>query len=302
MATNSPVVPSIRPTSVTCGPGRHASDESITWNNGCVSIGASETDLDRGVLHRASARRRPPRPAAARGCPRSAARRARAPRRRASTATPAARRDDGVGGERHVVRVAAEHHEVVRVVRDRGGDRAGPVPPARRAAPRAASASMRPCRCTVTCTRSPSGTSTTPSRTIDRRSRPNGSSPRRRSRACGARRRARRAAAACRTARGRASFIVSSGGSLGPSTTSTSMRPPAATNRPSTSTCSATNVSRSVEHDDVGRRPAATSAEVDALQPVRGVVRRAPQREHRVHAVRDEPAEQVVDAAVVRAA
>ena len=37
VATNSPVVPSIRPTSVTCGPGRQASDESITWNNGCVT-------------------------------------------------------------------------------------------------------------------------------------------------------------------------------------------------------------------------------------------------------------------------
>ena len=46
-------------------------------------------------------------------------------------------------------------------------------------------------------------------------------------------------------------------------------------------------------------RPAATSAEVGALQPVGGVVGGAPDREHRVHAVGDEPAQQVVDAAVL---
>ena len=65
-----------------------------------------------------------------------------------------------------------------------------------------------------------------------RRSRPSASSPRRRSRACGARRRARRVAGGSRRRPSGASCIVSSGGSLGPSTTSTSMRPPAATSRP----------------------------------------------------------------------
>ena len=42
MAITSPVVPSMRPTSVTWGPGRHASDESITWNNGWVSDPANK--------------------------------------------------------------------------------------------------------------------------------------------------------------------------------------------------------------------------------------------------------------------
>ena len=42
MATNSPVVPSLSPRSVTCGPGRQASDESITWNSGWVTTMLSE--------------------------------------------------------------------------------------------------------------------------------------------------------------------------------------------------------------------------------------------------------------------
>ena len=54
-----------------------------------------------------------------------------------------------------------------------------------------------------------------------------------------------------------------------------------------------------VEHDDVGLSPGDDRAEVDALQPVRGVVGRAAEREHRVHAVRDEAAQQMVEAAVL---
>ena len=64
------------------------------------------------------------------------------------------------------------------------------------------------------------------------------------------------------------------------------------------STCSAVNDSRSVEHDDVGAPPGGDEPEVGALQPVRRVVGRAAQREQRVHAVGDEPAQQVIDAAV----
>ena len=37
MATSSPVVPSTRPTSVTCGPGRQASDDTMHWSSGWVS-------------------------------------------------------------------------------------------------------------------------------------------------------------------------------------------------------------------------------------------------------------------------
>ncbi len=52
------------------------------------------------------------------------------------------------------------------------------------------------------------------------------------------------------------------------------------------------------EHDHVGAPARGDQTEIGALQPVGRVVGRATQREQRVHAVGDEPAEQVIDAAV----
>ncbi len=88
VATNSPVVPSMRPTSVTCGPGRQASDESITWNSGWVTRRRERARSPPRRPAPRAARRRPRPRATARGCPRSAARCAASTSPPRTTATP----------------------------------------------------------------------------------------------------------------------------------------------------------------------------------------------------------------------
>ena len=123
-----------------------------------------QPDLDGRVLHGAFARPRPRPRAAARGCPRSAARCARAPRRRASRRPPRPTRSPC--SPRAPCRADRARTPPGCACRARRWWRprrsSSPSPTATR---RTAPGVIRPWRCTVTCTMSPSGISTTPSRT-----------------------------------------------------------------------------------------------------------------------------------------